>query len=67
MPNDPSSDRQDRTLTGIGAAELACGKTSDITRYFTVQDAPARLPPAPLARLGANALLRWKEWRAGAE
>ena len=52
------------TLTGIGAAELACGKTSAITDHFTAQDPPKRLPPQPFASLGANAVMRWREWRA---
>jgi len=55
------------TLTGIGAAELACGKTSAITRHFTAEAAPKRLPPQPFREVGANAVLRWKEWRAGEE
>ena len=55
------------TLTGIGAAELACGETSDITSYFTQEAKPKRLPPRPFAEIGANAVLRWKEWRAGNE
>ena len=55
------------TLTGMGAAELACGETSAITRHFTAQAEPKRLPPRPFAEIGANAVLRWKEWRAGAE
>ena len=28
---------------------------------------PAGLPPAPLARIGATAVIRWREWKAGAE
>ncbi|SHJ14036.1 Glycine/D-amino acid oxidase [Shimia gijangensis] len=55
------------TLTGIGAAELACGETSDITAFFTRSAPPQRLPPQPFAKIGANAVLRWKEWRAGNE
>ncbi|WP_166417156.1 NAD(P)/FAD-dependent oxidoreductase [Cochlodiniinecator piscidefendens] len=55
------------TLTGIGAAELACGEQSDITDYFTQEARPKRLPSAPIAEIGANAVLRWKEWRAGNE
>ncbi len=55
------------TLTGIGAAEMACGAASDITRHFTAEARPRRLPPQPFLELGANALIRWKEWRAGAE
>lgn len=55
------------TLTGIGAAELASGVTSDITRHFGTELEPTRLPPKPLSVIGANAYLRWKEWRAGKE
>ncbi|WP_370273627.1 NAD(P)/FAD-dependent oxidoreductase [Pseudooceanicola nitratireducens] len=55
------------TLTGIGAAELACGVTSDITRHFTAEAAPRRLPPRPLRDIGANAVIRWKEHRIGDE
>lgn len=55
------------TLTGIAAAEQAVDHTSDITRYFASEAQPRRLPPDPFATWGANAYLRWKEWRAGAE
>jgi glycine/D-amino acid oxidase-like deaminating enzyme len=55
------------TLTGIGAAELALGHTSEITRYFTAEAEPVRLPPHPFDTIGANAYLRWKEWQARAE
>lgn len=55
------------TLTGICAAELASGVSSPITAYFAAQAEPARLPPAPIAALGATAVLRWKEWLARRE
>ena len=55
------------TLTGIGAAELASGIDSDVTRHFTAEVPPPRLPPPPFSTIGANAWLRWKEWRAGRE
>ncbi len=55
------------TLTGIGAAELACGITSEITRHFSAEAPPRRLPPQPLQQIGANAVLRYKEWRAREE
>lgn len=55
------------TLTGIGAAEMASGVTSDITRHFGTEVEPTRLPPRPFSTIGANAYLRWKEWRAGRE
>ncbi|MCB1460143.1 MAG: FAD-binding oxidoreductase, partial [Nitratireductor sp.] len=52
------------TLTGMGAAELALGIASDITRHFAAQDRPSKLPPQPFASIGANLYMRWKEWRA---
>ncbi|MBS0571994.1 MAG: FAD-binding oxidoreductase [Proteobacteria bacterium] len=55
------------TLTGIAAAELALGQTSDVTRHFAADAEPVRLPPRPFSTIGANLFLRWKEWRARAE
>jgi len=55
------------TLTGIGAADLALGVESDIAQYFSAEAAPPKLPPQPIRDLGANAYLRWKEWRAGTD
>ena len=52
------------TLTGIAAAEAALGTESAVSRHFADQPDPPRLPPAPLAKLGANLFIRWKEWRA---
>ena len=53
--------------TGMGAAELALGVTSDITRYFSNQDKPTRLLPPFLQEIGGNALLRYREWCAKSE
>jgi glycine/D-amino acid oxidase-like deaminating enzyme len=55
------------TLTGIGAAELASGHESLVTRHFTGEAQPGKLPPKPFSTLGANLYLRWKEQRAGRE
>ena len=55
------------TMTGMGAAELAMGIESDITRHFSAEEDPKKLPSEPFSTVGANAFLRWKEWRAGAE
>ena len=52
------------TLTGMGAAELACSESSAITKRFTAEDEPARLPPQPFREIGMNAVLRWREWMA---
>jgi glycine/D-amino acid oxidase-like deaminating enzyme len=55
------------TLTGIAAAELTLGLSTDTTRHFAAEAEPTKLPPQPFSTLGANAFLRFKEWRAGAE
>ena len=55
------------TLTGIAAAEMALGHSSDVTRHFEAEAEPTPLPPQPFRDIGANALLRWRGWRAGAE
>lgn len=52
------------TLTGIGAAELAFGTRSDITAHFGAHDRPRKLPPRPFQDIGANTVLRWREWQA---
>lgn len=55
------------TLTGIGAAELACGQHSEITSHFATEAAPKRLPHRMIRDIGANALIRWKEHAASME
>ncbi len=55
------------TLTGIGAAEIASGRTSSIAEFFAREPEPSRLPPLPFASLAANAFLRWREWKAWRE
>lgn len=55
------------TLIGIGAAELACGESSEITERFADEPLPRKLPPKPISTLGANMYLRFKEWQAGQE
>lgn len=55
------------TLAGGLAADLALGRTSPALERALKADRPSRLPPDPIAKLGASARLRWSEWRAGAE
>jgi glycine/D-amino acid oxidase-like deaminating enzyme len=55
------------TLTGIGAADLASGTQSDVTRHFATETQPTKLPPKPFSTIGANIYLRYKEWRAAKE
>ncbi|MEM9579722.1 MAG: FAD-binding oxidoreductase [Pseudomonadota bacterium] len=55
------------TLTGIAAAEMAMGKPSKVAAHFNEEAHPTKLPPRLIRDPGANAILRWKEWRARAE
>ena len=53
------------TLAGVLAAELTCGVKSPALQRALAAPLPKRLPPAPIARIGANLRLRWSEARAG--
>jgi len=55
------------TMAGILAAEKAAGVDSELLGYIEREPLPSRLPPEPIAWLGANAVIRWKEFRAGNE
>ena len=55
------------TLAGMAAAELASGQITELVRQLTEQELPGGLPPEPIAWLGANARIRWDEFRAGRE
>ena len=55
------------TLAGVLAAELACGIASPALDRALAAPKPRRLPPGPLAKFGANAHIRFGEWRAGRE
>jgi glycine/D-amino acid oxidase-like deaminating enzyme len=55
------------TLAGLAAAEQVLGQKGRACAAFEGADAPRKLPPEPLAWAGANAVMRWKEWRAGRE
>ena len=55
------------TLSGIAVAELILGEQSELAKSLLAQDAPARLPPEPIAWIGANTYLRYRERRAGVE
>ena len=55
------------TLSGIGAVELATRSNSPIVQDLQSYDAPQSLPPTPIAKLGATIVLKWREWKAGAE
>ncbi len=55
------------TLAGGLATELALGATSPALNRALTAETPKRLPPEPLARIGANLLLKLQERRAGNE
>lgn len=55
------------TLTGMAAAELTLGAKSSLTAHFAAEARPKKLPPQPFRQIGANALLRWREWKARSE
>ena len=55
------------TLSGIAAIELATRANSPIVQDLQSYDEPSRLPPEPIASLGATMVLRWREWRAAGE
>ncbi len=55
------------TLLGMAAAELATGEDSEHLRYLLNEPEPTRVPGGPFASLGANAVIKWNEFRAGRE
>jgi glycine/D-amino acid oxidase-like deaminating enzyme len=55
------------TLHGMLAADLASGEKSDLLIEVLAQPEPVRLPPRPFVSLGANAVMRWGEFKAGRE
>lgn len=55
------------TLSGKLAAELACGERSTSLDAMSQFPEPVKLPPEPFSSIGANAFMRWSEFRAGKE
>lgn len=55
------------TVSGKLIAELACGQRSQLLDDLQQEADPVQLPPMPVARIGATAMLRWGEMRAGKE
>jgi hypothetical protein len=53
------------TLSGILAAEYACGLQNPYIEDYLNEAQPTHLPPEPLVIIGATAYLNWQEWRAG--
>lgn len=55
------------TLSGIGAVELATRSNSEIVTDLLSYAPPQKLPPEPVATIGANLVLKWRELKAGRE
>ncbi len=55
------------TASGVLAAELAAEGHNPLAAKLSAAEAPRRLPPEPLAWIGATASIKWKEYRAGRE
>ena len=55
------------TLSGMCAAEYLTKGNSPFVSELLAADPPKKLPPEPIASIGANLTLRWKEFRAGKE
>ena len=55
------------TLAGVLAVDLATGTPSTHLEAYKHLPKPSFLPPQPLSWLGANAVIRWQELRAGRE
>jgi glycine/D-amino acid oxidase-like deaminating enzyme len=55
------------TASGIAAAELALGHSSELGRIYARLAAPTALPPQPFTTIGAKMHLAYREWSAGPE
>lgn len=55
------------TLSGMLAAEHACGSDSNLLQHYLSLDKPSRLPPEPIMSIGAGSVLKIKQWNAGKE
>lgn len=55
------------TASGLLVAELAAQGNNPLAAKLSASEIPRRLPPEPLAWLGATTSIKWKEFRAGRE
>lgn len=55
------------TLAGIAAADMAMNRTTDFTSHLTNHDAPSKLPAMAIRYLGANATIKFREFKARRE
>jgi len=52
------------TISGLLAADLACGVDNELISRMQQLGTPNRLPPAPLLGFGVRAKMAWELWRA---
>jgi len=55
------------TLSGMAAAEKAMGQKTRAVEFLENQKLPAKIPPEPLATIGANIRFRWGQYKADKE
>ena len=55
------------TLAGIAAAEMATKANSPLAEELLSAEAPQKLPPKLLSWIGANATIKWREFKGRAE
>ncbi len=55
------------TASGMAIGEMQMGVSSKLTEFFKLGGSPNRLPPEPIASIGANAVMYWRELKAGRE
>ena len=55
------------TLHGMAAADFAMGIQTSLVKQLTEAPAPRKLPPEPIARIGAKSRIGWGEIIAGKE
>lgn len=52
------------TFAGMMAAHQATGEDHPLLADFLSQNRPSPMPPEPLASIGADMVLEWRQWRA---
>ncbi len=55
------------TISGLLAADLACGRDNPLIADMQSLGNPEQLPPAPLAAIGSRMKMGWEKWKNRAE
>jgi len=55
------------TISGLLAADLACGRDNPLIADMQSLGEPEKLPPAPIAAIGARTKMGWEKWKNRAE